>query len=1454
MATDKYKKINAKSRINLRSIRDQRGDKTHFVYELVQNADDSKSKRLELHLCEKELLVWNDGCKFREEDVLRISSIGFSDKDLTQIGNFGEGFKAVYNYTDRPEVYSGDERFCLPDPTSTSKTLEDFASSSLVEGIDKVPPRIAELVEEGKTVFRLPFKEDLRQEDLTLLKGQLRKLLKKRSLLFLPHLETIQWHHIRDGQTGTYQRYLPGKIQSADHVELKASINGKDPESERFLVFSKKVQPPRGVIDELLQIEHDQERRKRIQETGKKLQPIEIAFKLQDDRITAMNNCVLSAYLPTEKETHLRFFIQARYQTNPARNDIEKTEQNPWNRWLVEETAKFLPEILGELKEAGWLEPVFFDVLPLEGEVENDFKPIAEDAKKAMRERALIPTEKKGHYAKAENVFYPHHGTLRKLIECSWIYPSSCWLHSDMGQSDRAFDVMKEAGVREITVSQVLDWLQKQDCSWFEDRNEEWLRDLYSYLKEQKSQLERIKKLPLVRLENGQHVRVDLKSVFFPPNTDEVVKEIKSFFKDLPLPIVRSSILEGEERNDIEVFLKSLGVKEWQPVDMILEGICPLYRESTKPTEAENRQHVRYIFKVWSDAKTNEQNRLKNDIRRIPILRAYKSVQREIYDFVVPSNAYLPQAYTGDDDLETYFSVLDGGVWFADDAYLEDGSDPKAWLRFLKWIGSMDTPRIIEESLTINSDNLSELAIRTIEQERTNYDQTVEDFALEYLSEILSKIGALGKVSLSQALWSILVKKISSNKYTRDTFFQGTYHWFYFKDKSKPFDAKFYRQLKETEWLPDENGELQKPDACFVPTDDNRKLLGNSFDYLHPDFDINNEDSKWLADKLGINLNANTDGVLKHLQNLSDGDTEVSVETVERLYRFLDRQDARRSEEFKQDALIFTLNPEPRWWRSDKVFWKDERVVFEEDRGYLKEHYADTLKPFFMALDIAEQASEEHYACRIKEIAETEPAADKKVRERLRKLYDGLTSQTWKWKKIINDDDRCWLGKKRAEWGFFKEKELVLKDHPYIGAIFDGKVPFWAFDDLQVTGGLEVEKCSQAHVEVQPEGEPTEDKDLSEQVRDLRPYIHAFLNSLGEETDDFDDEIPEERRRAEVLRQVSVCRVKRLNVTYTLTDIPGPDQDPRQSFLDVSDPQAKLWLGSELDKSEYPELIADALQEHFRVRDLGRFVEDLLTPTKDRERVLSNWRRRGFDTDIVLSSDESTKDDEDTVSESLEDKLREGSTHNERSITTGEDNSESENLLTSSRDDGTPQSVNEISESGGQMVHEKMETENSKNEPKPSRDRSRPNERSRGRREHTPEDTQAKKEIERIGMERAIKHEKENGRIPKDVSSQRRRGYDIHSTASGGEIRCIEVKARAGREPVVLTRNEWDVAEQTDNYFLYVVLNADTQPKLYTIQNPAGIITPVEREEYVRVESRYEIPLSEIMEHGKLVR
>ena len=120
-------------------------------------------------------------------------------------------------------------------------------------------------------------------------------------------------------------------------------------------------------------------------------------------------------------------------------------------------------------------------------------------------------------------------------------------------------------------------------------------------------------------------------------------------------------------------------------------------------------------------------------------------------------------------------------------------------------------------------------------------------------------------------------------------------------------------------------------------------------------------------------------------------------------------------------------------------------------------------------------------------------------------------------------------------------------------------------------------------------------------------------------------------------------------------------------------------------------------------------------------------------------------------------------------------------------------------------------------------------------------------EIEQVGMEVTMCHERENGRVPEDVAAENL-GFDVRSTDSTGVKRYIEVKARAGHGAVILTQNEWFKAQQfQSDYFLYVVLNAATQkPELHIIQNPAEQVQPEEKIEAVR----YQISLSEIREKG----
>ncbi|RME89116.1 MAG: DUF3883 domain-containing protein [Anaerolineae bacterium] len=105
--------------------------------------------------------------------------------------------------------------------------------------------------------------------------------------------------------------------------------------------------------------------------------------------------------------------------------------------------------------------------------------------------------------------------------------------------------------------------------------------------------------------------------------------------------------------------------------------------------------------------------------------------------------------------------------------------------------------------------------------------------------------------------------------------------------------------------------------------------------------------------------------------------------------------------------------------------------------------------------------------------------------------------------------------------------------------------------------------------------------------------------------------------------------------------------------------------------------------------------------------------------------------------------------------------------------------------------------------------------------------------IEQIGMEIALRYEREHGRQPQDVAAENL-GYDVLSTdPQSGARRYIEVKARAGVGRVALTQNEWFTAQRLgEDYFLYVVLNAAAaQPDLYIVRNPAARLSPEEQRE-----------------------
>ena len=117
-------------------------DTAHFIYELLQNAEDAQASEVSFLLTNDSIVFIHNGRLFSPDDVDAITSIGSSAKkdDTTNIGEFGIGFKAVFSYTLTPAITSGEYNFRIRD---------------MVVPDTEGPPPAA--LAEGKTRFVFPF-------------------------------------------------------------------------------------------------------------------------------------------------------------------------------------------------------------------------------------------------------------------------------------------------------------------------------------------------------------------------------------------------------------------------------------------------------------------------------------------------------------------------------------------------------------------------------------------------------------------------------------------------------------------------------------------------------------------------------------------------------------------------------------------------------------------------------------------------------------------------------------------------------------------------------------------------------------------------------------------------------------------------------------------------------------------------------------------------------------------------------------------------------------------------------------------------------------------------------------------------------------------------------------------------------------------------------------------------
>ena len=621
-------------------------DRTHFVYELLQNAEDAEASRVDITLYSDRLEVLHDGKPFDEKDVWGICGVGEGTKpeDLTKIGKFGIGFKSVYAYTNAPEIHCGDEHF----------GIEYYVRPYAIDPVDIPEPWTTRFV----FPFHLPSPSDAAafNEIAARLKS-----LNVRTLLFLRSISEIAWHADTE-ESGIYIRVTEYR-DAARIVNVIGQADDENDVEETWLVFEKAIDAPNGMEVKL----------------------VEVAFLLDPEpkegrsrEIVATQESPLFVFFATEKDTNLGFLVQGPYRTTPARDNIPRDD--PWNAVLLEATAEHVISVLHSLKQMGLLTVPVLETLPIEDEdfpPKSLFRPLYERVATALMEETLLPALG-SRFIRGCDAIIGRGEDIQNLLSSDQLralykdvlgeddVQNLEWL-SELITQERTPELrrylMNELRIEEVTPE---TFARRVTDSFFSEQSDEWLAQLYRFLLRQEALWRKaayrraegpIRHKKFVRLDDGRQV-----CAFSEDGTVAVYLPHQGARQ---LPTIKPSFVRDSE---VTEFFARLGVQEPDIIAEVLEHVLPLYGRDEIVSEEDHREHISLIVKALQVDSIERHRTLMASLKESYVLFGRNAATNE------EARALPRELYVRSEELSVFFEG-DPDAWFLDEQYSHDQID-----------------------------------------------------------------------------------------------------------------------------------------------------------------------------------------------------------------------------------------------------------------------------------------------------------------------------------------------------------------------------------------------------------------------------------------------------------------------------------------------------------------------------------------------------------------------------------------------------------------------------------------------------------------------------------------------------------------------------------------------------------------------------------------------------------
>uniref|UniRef100_A0A9J7XJU2 Wu:fj29h11 n=1 Tax=Cyprinus carpio carpio TaxID=630221 RepID=A0A9J7XJU2_CYPCA len=954
---------------------------THFVLELIQNADDNCYPDGREHpalafVVERDCItILNNECGFEENNVRAICDVGRSTKGKHKYGYIGQkgiGFKSVFKVTDCPEIHSNGFHIRFDKNSGPmGYILPHWVEQE--RAVSAGPREIAE--QRWATKIHLPLRSESYQTK------NLFHDVHPSLLLFL--------HRLRSISIFNEKRFVSMTRRDLSHNILEVAHTGGE---ERWLVVKTMLYP------------------KKIKEDVESTE-LALAFQLSDSSSCDVKpqKQPVFAFLPL-RSFGFRFIIQGDFDIPSSREDVDR--DSSWNQWLRSEIPQLFVhamDVFSQHPEFSGLGGLcyFMQFIPQPSEILDFFNPVANQIIQLLKGKACLPAkEDKGRveFKQPSQLAVCQDRLIQDVIggEDLCRNLSLSYLHPAL-QSRLSSSLLTALGVHRLRANEIIT----VTCAMARElvQHEPDLKKLARLLVcdfralepeyEVDALLQSLRDVPMIPLANGSVVSLSSEGVFFP-----LSDVTQALYQDLNIVEPRLlACLDELGNSQVRELLRRLNVHELEPQQVLQQHIYPLLRSKAWEKKPED---IVISYLVFIKLHSQDQD-YRSLVTNLPVLTNKGFLcpaEHKIHFSKEYGNIHLP-------------SVLPGVDWVLLDAcYLRADRDASGWRDFFSALGVRDLLIFRKEKRTFNVSELasspwaeeSKLWSRPADGPYVIEDQHCAEFHTLATADHLT---ADSKLQQRQALISLLDKNWDTGeKYSQYLRVQVCDS----QGRSvREVRSSFYHHLTQLSWVParrppwDESRPVSylQPNSVYIFSAEVHQLLGSHVDYAHGIL-IENSYFKLHTVHVKDMIGYLKRWCVKVSENPSEdpegADFTTTVNHIHTVYRYLSAEctSTELRDLFQHAPAVFIEYDREDDWCSGRFYhlkevcWSDPTGMFHRYKELIRRadsgiqeprvlapfyNHLEDMKKFFKSLSVEPSPSMKKYVSLLEAVCEASPLA-----------------------------------------------------------------------------------------------------------------------------------------------------------------------------------------------------------------------------------------------------------------------------------------------------------------------------------------------------------------------------------------------------------------------------------------------------------------------------------------------